>query len=215
MDVLRKAGFTMTIRVASLLLLAATCATAGCRALALILPEQTKTVAAEYPYLADKKVCIVVRAPDELLFEYPNVPWEVADHVRLALETNVRGVSVVDPKKIVDFQRSDPSWETMDPAALGKKFGADRVLEIDLTQYTTREPESPHLYRGHISAAVRVYNTEYANAQHAYQADVRTAHPAEGPGQYGANDRAIRGATMDAFGQDVANKFYDRQVTAR
>jgi hypothetical protein len=187
----------------------------GCRALALIWPEQTKKVPAEYPYLTDKRVCIVVRAPEEMQFDYPNVQWEIADHVRVAMEGNVRGVSVVEPKKVADFQRSNADWETMDPAALGKKFGADRVLEIDLTQYTTREPESPYLFRGHISAALRVYNVEYANAQHAYQADVRTVFPPDGPGQYGANDRAIRASTMDTFGQDVANKFFERQVTVR
>jgi hypothetical protein len=205
----------MPTRHACLWLLAVAAGLTGCRSLVLFWPEPTKTIRAEYPYLANKKVCVVVRGPDELLFEYPNVQWEVADHVRVALESNVRGVTVVDPKKVADFQRTDPAWETMDPAELGKKFGAERVLEIDLTQYTTREPESPHLYRGHISAAVRVYNPEYPNSQHAYQADVKTAFPPEGPGQYGTNDRAIRAATMDAFGQDVAVKFYDHEVTAR
>lgn len=212
---MRKAGVTMTMRLAGIMLLAAALCAGGCRALALFLPEQTKLVKAEYPYLAGKRVCIVVRIPDELLFEYPNVQWEVADHARLALESTVRGVSVTDPKKIVDFQRSDPDWEQMDPALLGRRFDAERVLEIDLTQYTTREPESPHLYRGHISAAVRVYNTEYPNSQHAYHSDVHTTYPPDGPGQYGTNDRAIRGATMQAFSQDLAAKFYDRQVTVR
>ena len=211
----RKASLIMTIRRACPLLLSVPLVTAGCHALALFLPEPTKTVKAEYPYLADKRLCIVVRAPDEMLFEYPNLPWEIADHARAGLEGNVRGLSIVDPKKVVDFQRSDPAWEQMDPAALGKKFDADRVLEIDITQYATREPESPFLYRGHITAAVRIYNTEYPNTQHAYESEVRTVYPPDGPGKYGTNDRVIRGATLDAFGQDVATKFYDRKVTAR
>ncbi len=205
----------MTIRRACLLLLSLPLVTAGCHALALFLPEPTKTVKAEYPYLTDKKLCVVVRAPDEMVFEYPNLQLEIADHVRVAFEGNVRGLSLVEPKKIVDFQRSDPAWETMDPAALGKKFEADRVLEIDLTQYSTREPDSPYLYRGHITAAVRIYNTEYPNTQHAYESEVRTVYPPDGPGKYGTNDRVIRGAMLDAFGQDVAAKFYDRKVTAR
>jgi len=187
----------------------------GCKALALFLPEPTKTVPAEYPYLVDKKVAIAVKAPDEMQFEYANIHWEVADHVRVALESTVRGVTVIEPKKVVDYQRSHADWETMDSARLGREFGADRLIEIELTQYTTREPESPHLYRGHISAALRVFNTEYANSQPAYQADVHTVYPPTGPGQYGATDRAIRAATMDAFAQDVSAKFYDRQVTVK
>lgn len=200
------------IRVVTAMFLALLVFAAGCRALALALPEPTKTVPAEYPYLADKGVCVVVRAPDEFVFEYANLRLEVADHVRIALEANVKGISVVDPRKVAEFQRVERDWEAMDPAVLGKRLGADRVLEVELTQYTTREPDSPYLYRGHITAALRVYNTEYPNSQAAYQGDARTVYPPDGPGKYGTSDRAIRAATLNAFAQDVAAKFYDRQV---
>jgi hypothetical protein len=187
----------------------------GCRSLALLLPEQTRTVAAEYPYLAGRSVAVVVRAADELLFEYPHVQWEVADHVRVALEGNVRGIKVISPRRVVDFQRSEPAWQTMDPAILGRRFQAERLLEIELTQYTTREPDSPHLYRGHIQAAVRVYNTEYTDSQPAYHADVETSFPPDGPGRWGTDDRTIRAATMEAFASELAGKFYDRKVKVR
>lgn len=188
---------------------------AGCHTLVLWWPEQTKTIPAEYRYLADRKVVIVVRAPEELLFDYPNVRWEVADHLRVALEANVKGVKITDPKKVDRFQREDAQWERMDPALVGKRFDAERVLEVDLTQYTTREPESPHLYRGHISAVVRVYNADYPNSQPTYREDVHTVYPPGGPGRYGTSDRSIRADTMQAFAQEVANRFYDRTVVVR
>ena len=53
----------MVRAVAAVLLVPLLVSTGGCRALALILPEPMKNVPAEYPYLADKRVCIVVRAP--------------------------------------------------------------------------------------------------------------------------------------------------------
>jgi hypothetical protein len=188
---------------------------AGCRALALIASGQdTKTVPAEYPYLDGKQVAIVVHAPDETIFEHPNVQWEVADHVRVGLESNIKGIKVADTKRIFDFQRAERDWEKLDPAALGLRFGADRVLEIDLTQYETREPESPHLFRGHMTADVRIYNTEYPDSQHTYRAGIQTEYPPDGPGQYGTTDREVRRATMEAFAQDVAGKFYDRKVKA-
>lgn len=187
----------------------------GCRALALWLPEQTRTVVADYPYLAERPVAIVVRVADELLFEYPHIQWEVADHVRVALEGNVRGIKVVNPRRVVDFQRGGPAWETMDPALLGRRFQAERLLEIELTQYTTREPDSPHLYRGRIQAAVRVYNTEYTDSQPAYRTDVATVFPPDGPGRWGTNDREVRAAAMETFAADLAGKFYDRKVKVR
>ena len=209
-----------TPRIAAILLLLVSLGAAtGCQAFiftSLIWGEEpTKTVPAAYPYLANQKVCIVVRVDMEALFEYPHLQWEVADHARLPLEANVKGLSVVEPRSVVDFQRRDPSWETMDPAALGKRFSADRVLEIALTQYATREPESPHLYRGYITATVNVYNVAYPDSKPAYNTEVRTVFPPDGPGQLGTSDRDIRRATMEAFAQDLAGKFYDRKVKVK
>jgi hypothetical protein len=209
--VLRKVDRDM-VRCAAVLLLPLVACSSGCHLLGLLGPDEMKTVPAEYPYMAGKRVCIVVRAGMETLSIYPHVQLEVADHVRVQLEANVKGTTVVEPRKIVDLQRSDPDWEKMDPAALGKRFGADRVLECDLTQYTTREPESDYMYRGHISAALRVFDTEYPNSQPTFQTQVQTVYPKDGPGKWGSDDRAIRRATMEIFAQDVAFKFYDHKV---
>ncbi len=195
------------VLIASLLLMLT-----GCRSLFLVLPEPTKTVKADYPYLVGKRVCILVRADMETLFEYPHVQWELADHVRVALEAHVEGVKAVDPRRVVDYQRREADWERMDPALIGRHFNADRVLDLELTQYTTREPESPHLYRGHVTAVVRVYRPSYPHSEPAYVTEIQTVYPPDGPGAWGSTDREIRRLTMEAFALDVANKFYDRKV---
>lgn len=188
----------------------------GCQAIAtgmmLWMDEPTKTVKAEYPFLVDKKVAILVRADNAALFEYPHVRWEVADHLRAALQSNVPGIKVQDPREIADYQRNSDNWEQEDPATLGARFNGQRLIDVELTQYTTRQPESPHLYRGHITALVKVYNTEYPNSNPAWQAEVQTIFPPNSPGQWGTGDRAIRYDTMAAFAEEVAGKFYDRKV---
>ncbi len=181
----------------------------GCQ-LAAIFGDRTKPVRAEYPYLSGKKVCLIVRADPETQQMYPHVQFELADFVRVELESKIRNLQVVDPRKVVDFQRSDASWETMDPAALGKRFGADRIIELDLTQYTTREPENEYLYRGHITAAVRVYNAEYPNSQPTYKTEVAIAYPPEGA-HWTLDERTIRQAAMELFAQTVTGKFYDHR----
>ncbi len=212
-----KRGLRRGLPVMALGLLAA--ATCGCnyvKAMAYLFgEEQTKTVPAAYPYLTNQKVAIVVRADMETLFEYPHVQWELADHVRVALEANVKGVTVVDPRKVVDVQRRDSDWQRRDPALLGKDFGADKLLEIDLTQYTTREPDSPHLYRGHIMAGINVYNTAYPNSEPAYKSEARAVFPESATADLGLGDREVRRGVMEAFAQDVANKFYERKVKAQ
>jgi hypothetical protein len=185
----------------------------GCVALAYLFgQEKTRDVKAEYPYLAGKHVVTLVRADAETLFEYPQVQWEIGDHLRVTLEANVRGVKVVPPKEVVDFQRASSAWEQMDPAEIAKRFDADRLLEITLTQYTTREPDTPHLYRGHIAALVSVYNAEYAHRDPAFAKEVQTVFPPSSATAWSAGDRAIRRATLEAFAVDVSNLFYDRKV---
>jgi hypothetical protein len=194
-------------------------AAGGCKWLAapwlMWAPEPTKRVPAEFPYLQGKKVCVAVWADSETLFEYPWVQLEVSEHVVETMKPNVRGVSFIPCRSVVELQRRDVDWDRKDPALLGARFGADRVLMIELTQYTTREPESPHLYRGRVAANLKVYNTQYRDSEPIFKSPVEVAYPPASVGQWGTNDQAIRLATMQAFAAEVAGKFYDRQVKVK
>jgi hypothetical protein len=177
--------------------------------------EPTKEVPAEYPYLQGEKVCVVVWADSETLFEYPWVQLEVSEHVAEAIKPNVRGVTFIPNRNVVELQRREPDWDRDDPALIGARFGADRVLMIELTQYTTREPESPHLYRGRIAGNVKVYDTDYRNSAPTFKTSVEVAYPPDSVGKWGTDDQAIRKATMEAFATELAGKFYDRRVKVK
>jgi len=192
---------------------------AGCRiaAIPFLLWGQppTKLVPAEYPYLTGKKVCIVVWADNYTLLEYPFVQLEVSEHVRRALEQHIKSIHFVASRTVVDYQRSDPEWERKPPALIGARFHADRVLLIELTQYTTREPESTFLYRGRIAANVKVYDPAYPDAGPAYKCVIETVYPEEASGQWGTNEDQIRRKAMEAFAAEVAARFHDRRVKVR
>lgn len=215
---MRNRGSINAIRVAGVVaLLAVVAAGGGCKGLlaqtALMFGnDPTKTVPAAYPYLAGKRIVILVWADMETLFYFPNVRFEVAGFVKAAMEPNIRGATYVDPKKVDEYQRMNANWNRQSPAEIGKQFGADRVLMIELSEYTTREPDSPHLYRGHISAQVKAYDTTAPDTQPLYSEEVTVAYPPDRVGDWGTSDTAIRRATMEAFGQAVANLFYDRKV---
>ncbi len=191
----------------------------GCQALAAPFlmwgPEPTKDVPAEYPYLAGKKVCVLVWADIETLLQYPNVPLELSEYIRVALEPNVKGIRFVSNREVANMQRRDASWDRRRPALIGKDFEADRVVEVALSEYTTREPDSPQLYRGRITAMIKVHDTALPDAGPSYKTELSTAYPPESIGEYGTEERTIRRLTMEAFAADVAAKFYDRKVKIR
>jgi hypothetical protein len=173
--------------------------------------EQTKKVPAEYPQLADKKVCIVVWAEAYTLFEYPNVQLELSEHVRVAVEGAVHGVTFAPTRQVVDYQNRNPDWDKQQPASIGQRFDADRVIMIELTDYTTREPDSPHLKRGRISANVKVYDVSTPDAQPVYKTTLETLYPPGTVAAYGVDDRSVRRGAMQAFASQVAGKFHERQ----
>lgn len=176
--------------------------------------EPTRDVEAEYPYLPGKSVAVAVWADAETRFEYPHLELEVAQFVTDALKASVEDVTLMKAEKVVDFQRRNPNWDRMDPATLGGRFDVDRLIILELTQYTTREPESPFLFRGRIIANVKVYDSDYPNTQPQYSGHVETVYPKESHGEWGETDRSIRRETMKAFATDVAGLFYDREVKA-
>jgi len=194
-------------------------AAGGCRLLAqpalLWGTEPTRHVPAEFPYLQGKKVCILVWADAETLFEYPWVQLEVSEHIAEALKPNVRGVTLVPNRSVVEMQQRDADWDRKDPAALGARLGAERVLMVELTQYTTREPDSPHLYRGHIAGNIKVYNTGYRDAAPVFKTSVEAVYPPDSAGQWGSDDQSVRKAAMEAFATEVAGKFYDRRIKVK
>jgi hypothetical protein len=212
---------TSPVRSALLLLLLVACpaVVAGCEAMALPFllwgDAPTKQVEAEYPYLPGKKVCLLVWAEPETLFAYPDVQYELSQHIIHAMKSPLPNVSFIPSKEVIALQKRDARWDRSDPAELGSRFGADRTLVVNVSQYSTREPDSPHLYRGRIFAEIRVYDCAYRDREPNYKGTIQTVYPEDSPGKWGSNDRTVRKAAMEAFGEDVARKFYDHKVKVK
>lgn len=195
---------------------AALCLTLGCQLIAAPImlwgQEPTRPVPAEYPYLPGKTVAIAVWADSETSLTFPHVQLEIAEHLTQALREHVERLEFVGNRDIVRYQRRNLDWDREDPATLGAQLGADRFIVIELTQYTTREPESPQLYRGRIAANVKVYDTEYPRTQPAYKTPIEAVYPPDSAGKWGTSDSEIRKAAMEAFAEEFTNRFYERKV---
>ena len=177
--------------------------------------EPTKSVPADYPYLAGKKACVVIWVEPDTLFDFPNVQFELSEFIINAVTQNVKGVTFTPSRKVIDLQRRGPEWERTPPAKIGGQFGVDRVLVLEITQYSTREPDSPHLFRGRINANLKVYDAAYPDADPVKTYTIETAFPPDSPGKWGSSDASVRRGAMEAFADAVAKKFYDHKVKIR
>jgi hypothetical protein len=75
-------------------------------------------------------------------------------------------VAVVPPSKVDTFKIHNPNWRAMRASEIGKKLGADFVLDITLGAINVYQPGSArHLYEGRVAVSVEVYDTTDPTAE--------------------------------------------------
>ena len=101
---------------------------------------------AQYTGLENHSVAIIVYASeDAILFEYPTAREDVAAFVTQQLRTNIPSIRLVDYHEVADWQNQTPHWEVMQVKDMGRHFSVDRVIYIELSDYSMHDPGSNDL----------------------------------------------------------------------
>lgn len=192
---------------------------AGCQAIAAPFlmwgPEPTKTIPAESTELVGSRTCIIVWAEMDTLFTFPHLQYEVAEHVAESLKSTVKDIIITPTRAVIDRQRRDPDWERTPPSRLAEQFAATHALMIEVTRHTTREPDSPHLFRGRLSANIKVYPAGSDRLDPVYRGEVETVYPESTIAEWGVDEASVRRETLAAFAVQVARKFHEYKVKVR
>lgn len=187
-------------------------------------PDPTQTIEAEYGGLAGQKVAIIVYADQEILY-VANADVQTAMYVAQAFKEaqdhgDLRGMELVPVTETIRFQqRSD--WYNMRVPQIGRHFNADRVLYIELEEYARREPGSPNLLRGRISATLKVYQVSKAGEppprrNPVYATRLGIVWPEDSPLMM-SDENLIRveAGMLARFAKRVARKFYTYKINLR
>lgn len=181
-------------------------------------PAPIITVKAEYDGLDNQTVAILIYADQEILYVRNHADAQVAAFVAKAFEEargrgKLSGMKLVPVAKTAKYQeRTD--WYNMEIVDVGRKFGAGRVVYIELEDYSRKEIGSPNLLRGRISAAVKVYEVTEKGSPHppknpVYAARINQIWPEDSP--VSATDHSliwVEQGTLARFAKKVAKKFY-------
>ncbi|NBB84012.1 MAG: hypothetical protein GVY28_11480, partial [Alphaproteobacteria bacterium] len=114
-------------------------------------------VTAEYEGLAERTVAVLVNADLPVLYQFPQAPLEITAAVNARLADGVAGIEMVKARDVVEYQQRNIYWNTTTPAELMANLGVDRLVMIDLIEFRTHEPGNTMVYRGVISARVKVF----------------------------------------------------------
>ena len=160
----------------------------------------------------------MVTAEDSLLYEYADVRVQLSLVIAAELEKRVSGVSFVPPYRIVKYQDSDLGWRSMERGELGRKFGADFVLQINLMDYGMLEKGSASLYRGRITAEAELYNTTLPPGKTRVWRNprIQISYPEGGRpvSRIQGGVRDLRYKTDKRFADALVKKFYDHKIKA-
>lgn len=207
------------MKTRNLLLLALLAMTGGCNLIAypfvVLFHSADKKVKAEYKGLEEKKTALIVAASPGTEFEYPNARASVAMATTYELGSKVKNIVMVDWEKIDNFQREDMDWLGVSMADVGKKFDAQRVLYVDLIEYSTQEEFSVNLLRGRMTAEVRVYEMDSLTPDEpVYQTEVTMIFPEKAP--VPMSDESTRAwvetQSIRNLSVDIARKFYNHTI---
>jgi len=191
----------------------------GCRTLSFfmsLIPKPAKTVQAEFSGLDGKTIAIVIEAKESLVYEWPDVRRRLSEVIRGELVRNLDDVVIVPPLQVIRYQDANLRWHSMNRAELGRKFGADYVLEVVLEDYGIREPGSASLYRGRVRATGSLFDTSRLGRHGAVwrNADIHVSYPEDGRpiSRIMGNIGELRDEAERRFAKVLVRKFYDYKI---
>ena len=203
--------------VLSFALLNSGCDMFGWAAQSIVGTERTIDLKAQYTGLTGKTVAIVISADDQTLFNYPGAVLAISRAIGTKLTADIPGIKIINPEQIVQFQRTNPYWNTLPYNMLITKLHTERLLMIDLVQYNTHEPGNKHVWRGVAVANVGVAEAEAKDPDNlAYSQTVRASFPENQPvGVLDSDDQTIQLGLVRNLAGVVINLFIDHQETIK
>ena len=171
-------------------------------------------VKAEYKGLTGKKIAIIIATGPSTNFDYPQARTNIALATIQTVSKHVKNVEFIDQALIEKFQKQNLDWVALSMGEIARRFGAQRVLYMDLYQFTMYEPNSINLLRGNIAAAMSVYETDSANRDRpAYRTDIEIVYPEHQPKPLSKSAmKSVQYYSIALFADQVARKFYNHKI---
>jgi hypothetical protein len=184
----------------------------GCsyiKAAAYFMQPTSEKINPEFSRLEGKQVLVYVWTEREIAWDYPKLRLDLAAYLGSYLQKQVPKVRMVDPLQVERYleQQTTP---TVDAAELGRHFKADVVIHLSVYEFSMRDPQMAHFYRGRIGSSVHVYDmTKAEEPERIMLQDAKVVVPEQGPvGIENTTEDVIRQQTYDAFTVEVGKKFH-------
>jgi len=197
---------------------------AGCGIFGVVARAMPKIVPAAYTGLQGSTVAVMVWTDPAIAVDWPAMSIDVGAGIRKKLlagqkddkPKELEGTTFpVTPQSIARFQMDHPEFERAPINDIASQVGVQRLIYVEVVGFQTRSDMAINtdLYRGQMSANVKVIEYENGKAKTAFEDKVSVAFPKNAPADGVSNlgdDRTYVG-TVDAFTTQAAWRFYKHE----
>ena len=195
-------------------------AIAGCGpAVGWALTKLPPPIPAKYAGLKGQSVAVMVWADRGIRVDFPHIQLDTANGIQAKLIMASKDFK--DELKDTRFpvraataarlQKEHPEWAADNIEAIAPHLGVSRVVYVEIGGFETRPDSAVDLFRGTVTATVRVVEVTNGTARVVYtEENMRTVYPEKSPeeGVPNGGDYETYRKTVDAFTTSVANLFY-------
>lgn len=164
----------------------------------------SKQVKVKYPGLEGKSFAVVVAADRSISGEHPDIVPMLTREISRRLADNSGATAMVPAEDILRFQYQRPGWVAMSPRDLAKELEVDRLIFIDLQDYSLTDPGNRYIWNGAAAGVVHVLEVEKsASGEFGFREPVRVKYP----DQEGLSEYQISGQLVAL---ELARRFINR-----
>jgi len=171
-------------------------------------------VLAEYEGLENKSVAVIVHADAATLYEFPSVAQTVSGNVAFRIQQNVRGVSILPPAAVAQWQYQTPAWSTLPYGQIADELNVDRVVLVDIFEFRLHPPGNRWIWDGMAGASIGIIERDSLDPDafvEEYSVAVKFPDVAD-LSRESAQEDAIQTGLVAKFTQTVNKLFYDHLV---
>ncbi|MFO0829543.1 MAG: hypothetical protein U0572_15500 [Phycisphaerales bacterium] len=168
-------------------------------------------VLAQYEGLENRTVAVIVHADASTLYDFPTAAVTIAGNIAFRIQSNVRGVSVLAPATVVQWQYQTPAWTTLPYGQVAEELGVERLVVIDIYEFHLNPPGNHYMWDAVAAANIGVVEADGAEPDSFVDTfDVRAAWPTSGDPlpREAVSQTTVEGGLMAMFVQKSAWLFY-------
>jgi hypothetical protein len=193
------------------------CAVAGAVAGKVLPPP---TIHPKYLGLAGQSVGVMVWTDRGVQVDYPSLALDLANSTqkKLMAETKTEELKKsffpVQPASIARYQMDHPTLDFKDVTEVAPKLGVNRLIYLEIEDFSTRAPGSVELFRGSMTTTLKVVEIDGDSAKVAYEENgIKATFPANVPpdGTPDGDDVRFYAGTIDAMSTQVRQRLVSYQ----